>query len=530
MSQGISYYALVKLLSAEDWQHSEHMMAGVERELLRVTPEGNLAQTPHPETLGSALTHPHITLDFSEAQPELVTRPYDALPDLMRSLLDVHAFTAQQLPQGEHLWLQSMPSHLKPEHIHPARFGKSMAGRLKTVYRQGLANRYGRQMQVISGVHFNFSWQDSFWKRLHARVRDHRKLSIFKSENYLALMRNYSRLSWLLAYLMGASPAIDRSFIKRHPKELAGFKQQTLIGPHATSLRMSRIGYVNSSRCNSSVNYNSLTDYLSTLYQAISTPCPGFEIIGSQNEDGTYRQLNTHLLQIENEHYALARPKQPVEPGERPFQALRSRGVDYVEVRALDSQFDTPIGVHLEQMQFIRLFLMYCLLNPNPPIDKTEELELAYNHQQAALFGRQPGVLLQRRGESVELLEWAKQVFEKMHILAKTLDKHVPGAHYVKVLEFYERMLHDVNLTPSARVLASLEETDMEFVEWGQTLSRQHEAELKSVTLAQETETLFKQLVEDSFAQQQNIENSESGSFEDYLKSFNRLKESALTD
>lgn len=520
MSQGISYYALVKLLSAEDWQESEHMMAGVERELLRVSADNHLAQTPHPETLGSALTHPHITLDFSEAQLELVTSPHDSFDSLEESLREIHAFTAQQLPESEHLWLQSMPSHLTPDEIQPAQFGTSYSGRLKTVYRQGLANRYGKQMQVISGVHFNFSWQESFWARLHNRVRDHRRLSVFVSENYLALLRNYSRLSWLLAYLMGSSPAIDTSFIKRQPKELSLFKERTLIGPYATSLRMSRIGYVNSSRCTSSVNYNSLTDYLSSLYQAITTPCPGFEVIGVNNDDGSYRQLNTHLLQIENEHYALARPKQPVNSGERPFRALRERGVAYVEVRALDSQFDSPIGIHREQMQFIRLFLLYCLLSPNPPIDKTEELELAYNHQQAALYGRQPGIELQRRGESVAMMDWAKQVFEQMDLLARTLDKHVPGASYTRTLDHYARFLDDVSLTPSARVLADMEARDLEFLDWAEQWSRKHEATLKGIALDGSRQQVLETQVQQSLADQQAIEAGDSGTFDAYLDTF----------
>ena len=297
-------------------------------------------------------------------------------------------FWRKTYPEGEHLWLHSMPSDLsEPERMQPAYFGRSNPGRLKTIYRRGLANRYGKKMQVISGVHYNFSWSEKFWQRLHERIGDSRSLSMFTSENYLALMRNYLRLSWMLAYLFGASPAIDRSFIKREPDELEIWGQRTLYGEYATSLRMSRIGYVNSSRCTSSVNYNSLTDYLSALYQAVSTECPGFALIGLKNDDGTYRQINTHLLQIENEHYALIRPKQPPREGERPFQALRSRGVNYVEIRALDAQFDHPIGVNPEQLDFLRLFLLYCLFTPNPVISRDEEQINNENHQRAAFDG-----------------------------------------------------------------------------------------------------------------------------------------------
>ncbi|MGV3525149.1 MAG: glutamate--cysteine ligase [Candidatus Sericytochromatia bacterium] len=526
MSEPLSYHALLKLLLPDDWRASQQFRSGLEREMLRIQPDGQLAQTAHPAAWGAAQTHPFLTLDFSEAQPELVTPTFGSVAELLEWQTSLHAYTQQQLSPEEALWFQSMPPQIEEKTIPLARFGHNPAGQLKHIYRQGLANRYGRKMQVISGIHFNFSWHDSFWKRLHERVGDSRRLSVFVSENYLGMIRNYLRFSWLLAYLIGATPAMDQSFIKREPTELMRWKNRSLYGPYATSLRMSRIGYVNSSRCTSAVSFNSLTDYLSTLYQSITTECPGFAIIGEHNRDGSWRQLNTHLLQIENEHYALARPKQPPEPGERPFQALRSRGVAYAEIRAIDVQPDSPIGIHGDQLEFIRLLLLYCLLSPNPPISREQDLENSYNHQQAALLGRQPGVKLRRQGKEVSLRDWGLELIENMRPLASQLDRYGATPSQQGLLDAQEALLRNPALTPSARVMASLESENIEFLDWGLQHSQLHAETLRTQAVPQWDE--FAAATAHSLEAFAALEADQSEDFAAYLERFNRIKEPSL--
>lgn len=528
MAQQLSYHALLKLLLPEDWRQSEVFQAGIEREMLRSDAAGQLAQTPHPASWGSAHCNPDITLDFSEAQPELVTSPNDDLQALLQQLQSLHGFVSRHLPASDRLWFLSMPPAIDEARIPLAQFGTSNAARLKTLYRRGLANRYGRKMQVICGVHFNHSWSEAFWQRLHERVGDSRRLPIFISENYLALSRNYLRLSWLLAYLFGATPAVDKSFIKRQAPELQAWKDATLIAPYATSLRMSRIGYVNSTRCAASVSFDSLTEYLSTLYQAITTECPGYSIIGLQDEQGEYLQLNTHLLQSEAEHYALIRPKQPPGPDERPFSALRDRGVSYVEVRALDIQPDTPLGAHPEQLGFLRLFLLYCLLTPNPPLSREQELENSYNHQQAALLGRQPGVTLRRQGQDIQLRDWGLELMEQLRQLAEILDYHTyRGDHYQQLVARHETLLNQPELTPSARVLAQLQDADLEYLEWGLKLSQRHLESLQA-SAASPAEAEIAARAEASVREQQRLDAAPQQDFDSYLRHYGRLKESAL--
>src|SRR5947199_9274637 len=170
---------------------------GIEKESLRTTAEGGLAMTPHPQALGSALTHPHITTDYSEAQVELITGVHETPETCLEELLHIHQFTYRALAD-EMLWVSSMPCNLPAdENIPIGRYGSSNVGRAKSVYRMGLAHRYGRRMQTISGIHYNWS------------------LPGLSNDQYFALVRNFRRNAWLLFYLFGASPAVCESFLER---------------------------------------------------------------------------------------------------------------------------------------------------------------------------------------------------------------------------------------------------------------------------------------------------------------------------
>ena len=128
-------------------------MRGIEREGLRIDRNGHLSSKPHPLALGSALTHPHITTDYSEALLELITGTHTTVESLLQELTEVHQFVMQQ-NRGESIWMQSMPAILPPEKDIPiATYGSSNTGMLKHVYRRGLAERYGKKMQCIAGLH-----------------------------------------------------------------------------------------------------------------------------------------------------------------------------------------------------------------------------------------------------------------------------------------------------------------------------------------------------------------------------------------
>src|SRR5215475_5240169 len=432
---------------------------GVEKESLRVRPDGILATTPHPRDLGSALTNVHITTDFSESLIELVTPAFTRSWELIQYLLDLHQFVYRHLGD-ELLWATSMPCAIKrDEDIPIAQFGSSHVGTMKTVYRRGLSLRYGRMMQAISGVHFNYSFPLPFWE-VYADIRESRERGQdFISACYFDLLRNYRRFGWIVLYLFGVSPVVCKSFLKGRQFDLADFTSNTAYEPYATSLRMSDIGYRNRNQAGLAVSVNSLDQYVRDLTRAITTPHAPYEALGVKvkgpNGD-EWRQLNANILQIENEYYSFIRPKRVARSGERPTKALLRAGVEYVEVRALDVSAFDPVGVNQNKLRFLEAFLALCLMKESAPIDAAEQGALDDNHQTVARRGREPGLMLWREGRSVPMREWARELLDGMTGICEVLDHGDPARPYSQALATQAAKNEDVELTPSARLLAEL--------------------------------------------------------------------------
>jgi len=446
---------------------------GVEKESLRVTPAGRIATTPHPMALGSALTNDHITTDYSEALIELVTPTFTTNWELLQYLCDLHQFVYGHI-EDELLWATSMPCVIDGDASIPiAQFGPSNVGRMKTIYREGLGLRYGRVMQAISGVHFNYSFPERLWP-VWAAIRESRTSGqSFISESYFDLLRNYRRLGWIVLYLFGVSPMVCKSFLRARGETLPEYGRGTAWEPHSTSLRMSDLGYRNRSQSSLEVSVNSLDEYVRDLTQAISTPHPEYQRLGVK-VDGAYRQLNANLLQIENEYYAFIRPKRVARSGERPTKALMRRGVEYVEVRALDVSAFDPVGVNQNKLRFLEAFLGLCLMRESPLIDAAEQAVLDGNHVTVARRGREPGLMLSREGRQVPMLEWAREIIDQMQGICEQLDEGDPQKPYSAALAVQAAKLDDVALTPSARLIKEIGETGESFFDLALRTSATH--------------------------------------------------------
>src|SRR5262249_10764778 len=393
---------LAALLNGGEPQRLQGGPKGVEKESLRVLPSGALAHTAHPAALGSTLTNEHITTDYSESLIELVTPAFTHSWELLQYLLDLHQFVYRHLGD-ELLWATSMPCAIKrDEDIPIAQFGKSHVGTMKTVYRRGLSLRYGRMMQAISGVHFNYSFPLPFCE-VYADIRESRERGQdFISASYFDLLRNYRRYGWIVLYLFGVSPVVCKSFLAGRNFQLEDFTGDTAYEPYATSLRMSDVGYRNRNQAGLSVSVNSLEEYVRDLARAISTPNPPYEALGVE-VNGEWRQLNANILQIENEYYSFIRPKRVARSGERPTKALRRGGVECGEVRALDVSAFDPVGVNQNKLRFLEAFLALCLMKESPPIADSEQAALDQNHITVARRGREPGLLLWREGRDAAM-------------------------------------------------------------------------------------------------------------------------------
>jgi glutamate--cysteine ligase len=494
-------------------------LRGVEKECLRVTPEGFVARSDHPAALGSALTNRYITTDYSEALIEFITPPERTPEATLQFLGDIHQFTWASIGE-ELLWASSMPCRLRGEEDIPiARYGSSNVGMMKAIYRRGLGHRYGRYMQAIAGVHFNFSVPDAFWP-VFAEVEQWRASATdLKSEAYLALVRNVRRLDWLLLYLFGASPAVGQCFLPHGDAGLAQLDRATYYAPHATSLRMSDIGYQNASQAEIWVSANSLQEYVADLSRAIRTPHPGYERIGVR-VDGDYRQLNAHQLQIENEYYSTIRPKRSALSGERPTAALLRGGVEYVELRALDNDPFAPTGVTAAELRFAELFLVHCLLTDSPAISLAERADIGHNHGVVARRGREPGLVLRRRGERVAMRDWAGEILAAMQGVAELLDAGGAG-DYRQALDTAQALLEDPERTPSARILRELRQSGQTLTEFSLGQSRRYREYFLSLPAAANRHyRLLEEEAQASLDRQCWIEEHDTVSLEEYLAAY----------
>lgn len=508
---------LAALVNSGEPQIVQGGRKGVEKESLRVTPEGRIAQTPHPAALGSALTNDHITTDYSEALIELVTPTFTTSWELLQYLLDLHQFVYRHLG-SELLWATSMPCALEGDASIPiARYGSSNVARMKSVYREGLGLRYGRLMQAISGVHFNYSFPERFWEA-YAELREVRRVDRdFVSSAYFDLLRNYRRHGWIVLYLFGVSPLVCPSFLAGRDVVLPMLGKETAYEPYATSLRMSDLGYRNRNQAGLSVSVNSLEEYVRDLTRAITTPHPQYEALGVQ-VNGEYRQLNANILQIENEYYSFIRPKRVARPGERPTKALQRGGVEYVEVRALDVSAFDPVGVNQNKLRFLEAFLALCLLKESAPIAPDEQHSLDENHVVVARRGREPGLVLWRDGRSVPMLQWARELLDSLTGICELLDAGDPARPYAQALAAQAAKIDDVRLTPSARLLAEVETTGESFFDIALRMSAAHKEYF--LDLYPPNEERLAELAaeaEESHAKQRAIEAADRESFEAYL-------------
>ena len=484
------------------------MRRGIEKESLRALPGAALALTPHPAALGSALTHPHITTDFSESQLELITGVHAGVEDCLHELAEIHQFTYHALRAlgEEMMWVSSMPCGLPTDETIPlGRYGASNVGRAKSVYRMGLGHRYGRRMQTISGIHYNWSMPG------------------VSSDEYFGLIRNFRRHAFLLLVLFGASPAVCSSFVAGREHALQQLSERTMYMPHGTSLRMGRLGYQSDAQSTLAVSYNSLEGYGTSLQEALTRPYPPYEQVGIRNPGGDYNQMATSLLQIENEFYSTIRPKRVIFPGERPLHALRERGVEYIEVRLMDLDPFEPIGIAAPTIRFLDVFLLHCLLSDSPPDTPQEIAELGRNQHRVAARGREPGLTLEQGGRERLLSDWGLQLLDDCLPIAQELDAVHGGDAYARSVAAARAGLLAPHTLPSARVLRSIEqEFGGSFTAFAESRSVQARADLLERSFPAAVHARYEAASTESVQEQQRIEAADTMPFDVYREQYLR--------
>ncbi|AOY44153.1 glutamate--cysteine ligase [Psychrobacter pacificensis] len=506
-----------------DSQHLTGMLRGIEKEGLRVRPDGFLAQTPHPAKLGSKLTHPFITTDYSESLLELITEPKASPKETLNMLRQLHVLVYQGMPEGELMWPLSMPCMLssKDEDIPLADYGSSNTGKLKTLYRSGLGIRYGRRMQTIAGLHYNLSFGDTLFETWQAQTptAQEQTLTEFKNEKYLGLIRNFKRLTSIVLYLLGASPSVCPCFVAGREHDLERLNDSTYYKPTATSLRMGKLGYTNSVQEQLDIRYNYLPEYVAGLRRAIQTPHESFAKLGLEDEDGNPIQINNHILQIENEYYSPIRPKQIAMSGETPTEALERRGIAYVEFRAIDLDPYSDVGIRLSSACFLEVMALYCLFSDSPDLLPEEEEALAINLERVVNEGRREGLHIINNGQEQSLEGWMLMHLERMQPLAALLDAHYGGNDYRAAVALMQGKAGHSESTISAQVNSDSKRLGSLW-QLGFTLAQQHRESLLQQTLSPNTQAKYEVLAEKSILQQAEIEKSETEDFMDFLQQY----------
>lgn len=497
---------------------------GIEKEGLRVNADATIAQTPHPQGLGATLTHDFITTDYSEALLEFITPKQQSIENSLDFLQQLHTFALMNM-HGEHIWPASMPCVLAGDESIPiAEYGHSNSGRMKHIYRRGLDVRYGRIMQSIAGIHYNISFSDKFWFAYQAQRGVAGNMELFRSDQYFHLIRNFHRHAWILYYLFGASPVLDRSFFDggEPSANLEQFHKNTFGGRFATSLRMSDLGYKNSAQQGLSISHDSLDDYIQTLSHAVHQPYPLYEKLGIFDVNGEYQQLNANILQIENEYYSDIRPKRVARSGERPVSALQRNGVEYIEVRSLDINPYLPVGLDATQSRFIHAFILHCLLSNSPDQCPDEWQDIQRNQRDIIIRGRDPELRLMYCGEEASVSEHVNALLTQIEACAILLDQSVGGAQHHDALVAQREKANQPELTPSGMLMQQVMD-GKEFIDIIQEQARDHAIAAQTQGLSEHIQSMMHQHAKDSLKQQREREANDTLTFPQFLEAYNKL-------
>lgn len=492
-------------------------LVGIEKESLRLR-EGKISNMAHPESMGSPLCNKYITNDFSEAQPELITPPFSSKIKVINFLEDLHHFFHRKIPD-EIFWPFSIPPFIKEDEIPIATFGTSNMGVFKHIYRKGLSMRYGKKMQAISGIHFNYSIPDELWSSDIFKKSGKKSLHI-RSDCYMGMLRNVTRMNWIILYFFGASSFLPRNFIEDDNLGFKKFDHKTSFLPNATSLRMSEYGYQNKTRSNISVSQNSLSEYISDLHFATTTRNEDFEKIYQESQDYN-AQLSSNYLQIEDEYYSVARVKSNKESDERFISKLKKSGVSFLELRSIDLNPFSQVGIDYETIIFLECFLLFCFFKISPPIGDSEQKNVYENELRVAKYGRQKDLKLLTNNKEVTLRDWAREIIDEMSLIAEIMDDNEIGI-YSKTLNSMYSKIDNPEQTLSAMVSEKIFSEGLDYLDIGKLIGQFNmDYFMNKNQKENENWEFLKEECAHSMHKQQELKR-DSRSFDDYKEDFLR--------
>ena len=401
---------------------------GLEKENLRVDKMGHLALTPHPSVFGDKKKNPYITVDFSESQVEMITPSFKKVKDVYYFMENLHDIVTDNLEE-EYLWPQSLPPVIPEEDKIPvAQFKQDKASE---EYRDNLAKKYGKYLQLLSGIHYNFSFDTDFIKEFYEKSNTEESYKDFKNNLYMKVARNYMKHSWLLVYLLGASGVVHKSYNPNCIAKLQTFDKDLYYFENGISFRNSICGYRNKKELY--ISHNSLEEYINDIKSHIA--------------DGT--------IQGAREYYSSLRLKS--KDASDLLGSLEKDGIEYLEVRSIDLNPFARIGIELEDMEFIHLFLMHMLLKGECSFTKEDYLAAKENEKMLATHGLDKEFTLTGVcGGKFKVTDLVLAIFDEMITNFKELG--IYDEKMKKTFEFQLKKVNNVENLYLNRLLKSVKE------------------------------------------------------------------------
>ena len=399
---------------------------GIEWESLRAKDDGQLSLTPHPEVFGDKLTNPVVTTDFSESQIEIITPTFDTIDEAFDVFSLLSDIVNVSLPEDEYLWFQSIPCILPyADKIPIAQYPEE--GISSQRYREDLARKYGLKKQMISGVHFNFSFSDEFLEHLYSIEDRGVSFRQFKNEVYLKVARNYLRYCWLIIYLTGCSIGTHETFSKDCIHLMDACDEfGSYYSTRGPSFRNASCGYKN----------------LKELY-------PSYASVEEFARD-VNRFIDNGDLSEAKELYTQIRLK-PKDPSDM-LNSLVNDGIEYVEIRTLDINPFYKCGLVRHDMNFLHLFLIYMFIKDESDYADWQR-EAKINEENTAEAAYVDSMRLLRDGEEVTLKSWAAEIINEMYGMCEVF-----GIDESHTLSLMLNRIADPELTYGKRLLRLIEE------------------------------------------------------------------------
>ena len=399
---------------------------GIEWESLRARGDGELALTPHPELFGDKLKNPLVTTDFSESQIEIITPTFNTIDETFDTFSLIADLVNASLPYDEYLWFQSIPCILPyGDQIPIAQY--SGEGKSSQRYREDLAKKYGLKKQMISGIHFNFSFSDEFLKKIYELEESPLTFKEFKNNVYLKIARNYLRYCWLIIYLTGCSIGSHNTFSRDCIRLMdAEDDYGSFYSTKGPSFRNSSCGYKNLKELLPS--YESVDAFVNDINSFI--------------ENGDLSEAKELYTQIR------LKPKNPQDL----LNSLKNDGIEYIEVRTLDVNPFYQCGLIRQDMKFLHLFLIYMFIK-----DETDyadwQREAKINEENTAEKAYVDSMRLLRDGKEVTLKSWASEIINEMYGMCEVM-----GVDEFNILNLMLNRISNPDLTYGKRLLLLIKE------------------------------------------------------------------------